>query len=87
MIQQHLVNISYLPMQSSDQEISINIGPMITYTKNWQSPSTIDCIGIVTEQKVTEWEITKTEVGNEMEIFITLTKYNTCRWHEEGNNY
>ena len=28
-------------------------------------------------QKVTEWEITKTEVVNEMEIFITLKKYNT----------
>ena len=22
---------------------------------------------------------------NEMEIFITLTKYNTCQWREEGN--
>ena len=36
-------------------------------------------------KKVTEWEVTKTEVGNEMEIFITLTKYNTCQWCEEGN--
>ena len=27
----------------------------------------------------------KTEVGNEMEIFITLTKYNTRRWCGEGN--
>ena len=25
------------------------------------------------------------EVGNEMEIFITRTKYNTCQRHEEGN--
>ena len=25
---------------------------------------------VVTKQKFTEWEITKTEVGNEMEIFI-----------------
>ena len=25
------------------------------------------------------------EVGNEIEIFITLTKYNTRQWHEEGN--
>ena len=24
------------------------------------------------------------EVGNEMEILITLTKYNTLQWHEEG---
>ena len=39
----------------------------------------------VTQQKVIEWEITKTEVGNEMEIFITLTKYNTYQWREEGN--
>ena len=36
------------------------------------------------QQKVTEWDITKTEVGNEMEIFITLTKYNTLQQHEEG---
>ena len=27
----------------------------------------------------TEWEITKREVGKEMEIFITLTKWNTCQ--------
>ena len=33
---------------------------------------------------VTEWEITKMEVENEMEIFITSTKYNTCPQHEEG---
>ena len=26
----------------------------------------------VTKQKVTEWELTKMEVGNEMKIFITL---------------
>ena len=25
------------------------------------------------------------EVGNEMETFIKLTKYNTRQWHEEGN--
>ena len=25
------------------------------------------------------------EVGNEMKIFITLTKYNTCQQREEGN--
>ena len=36
-------------------------------------------------KKVTEWEITKMEVGNEMEVFITLTKYNTCQQHE-GNH-
>ena len=36
--------------------------------------------------KVTEWEITKTEVGNEMEIFIT-TKYNTCQQCEEGTHW
>ena len=29
-------------------------------------------------------EITKMVVGNEMEIFITLTKYNTSQWREEG---
>ena len=34
---------------------------------------------------ITEWEITKMEAGNEMEIFIALTKYNTCQWCEEGN--
>ena len=39
---------------------------------------------VVTQQKVTEWEITKTEVGNEMEIFITLNKYNTRQQREEG---
>ena len=27
--------------------------------------------------------MTKTQVGNKMEIFIT--KYNTGQWHEEGN--
>ena len=32
---------------------------------------------VVTYKKVTEWEITKTEVENEMESFITSTKYNT----------
>ena len=26
---------------------------------------------VVTKQKFTEWEITKTEVGNEIETFIT----------------
>ena len=36
-------------------------------------------------KKVTKWKITKTEVGNEIEIFITLTKYNTCQRSEEGN--
>ena len=39
---------------------------------------------VVTKQKVTECEIIKTKVGNEMEIFITLTKYNTCQQGEEG---
>ena len=38
-------------------------------------------------KKVTGWEITKMKVGNEMEIFITLTKYNMCQEHEEGNHY
>ena len=32
---------------------------------------------LLPKKNVFEWEITKTEVGNEMEIFITLTKYNT----------
>ena len=40
-------------------------------------------LSVVTQQNVTEWEITKT-VGNEMEIFITLAKYNTRQWREEG---
>ena len=40
-------------------------------------------ISIVTKQNVTEWEITKTEVG-EKEIFLTLTKYNTCQRREKG---
>ena len=35
--------------------------------------------------KDTDWEITETEVGNEMKIFITLTKYNTHQQCEEGN--
>ena len=30
------------------------------------------------------WKITKTKVGNEMEIFITSTKYNTHQQQEEG---
>ena len=37
-------------------------------------------VDVITLQKVTEWEITKTEVENEMEIFLTLTKYNTFQW-------
>ena len=41
---------------------------------------------VVTYQKVTEIEITKMEVGNKIEIFVTLTKYNTCQWREEGNH-
>ena len=32
-------------------------------------------LSVVTKQKVTEWEITQTEFGNEMKIFITLIKY------------
>ena len=31
-----------------------------------------------------EWEIAKMEIGNEMEIFITLTKYNIHQQREEG---
>ena len=42
-------------------------------------------VSVVTKQKVTEREITKTEVVNKMEIFITLTKYNTCQQREESN--
>ena len=34
---------------------------------------------------ISEWKITKTNVGNEMEIFIRLTKYNTHQWRGEGN--
>ena len=33
---------------------------------------------------VAEWDITKMEVENEMEIFITLIKYNIFQWREEG---
>ena len=33
---------------------------------------------------VIEWEITKTEIENEMEIFITPTKHNSCQQREEG---
>ena len=32
---------------------------------------------VVTLRKITKWEITKTEVENEMKILIALTKYNT----------
>ena len=43
-------------------------------------------IGCVeTPQKVTECEKTKTVIGNETEILITLTKYNSCQQCEEGN--
>ena len=42
-------------------------------------------VTVVASQNVTEWEITKTEVENEMKIFITLTKYNTCQRRGEGN--
>ena len=41
-------------------------------------------VTVVTKQNVAEWEITKTEVGNEMEIFIALTKYNTHQRRDEG---
>ena len=40
----------------------------------------------VTEQKVTEWEITKTGVVNEIEIFIVLNKFNTHQQREEGTH-
>ena len=40
---------------------------------------------VVIKQSITEWKITKREIGNEMEIFIALTKYNTCLLREEGN--
>ena len=35
---------------------------------------------------VTEWEITKTEVENEMEIFIASTKYNTRQQPEKSTH-
>ena len=41
-------------------------------------------LSVLSQQKIAEWEITKTEVGNEVEIFIILTKYNTQQQHEEG---
>ena len=37
---------------------------------------------VVTEQTVTEWQITKTEARNEKEIFITLIKYITHQRRE-----
>ena len=43
-------------------------------------------LSVVTLQKVTQSQIIKMEVGNEMEIFITLTKYNTLKRSEEGNS-
>ena len=51
---------------------------MVDKPWNPTKPSQIDFLKIiVTEQKgYWMWEITKMEVGNEMEIFITLTKYN-----------
>ena len=36
---------------------------------------------------VSGWGITKTEVRNEIEIFITLPKYNIWQRREEGNHY
>ena len=41
---------------------------------------------VATLQKVTEWEITVTEVRNEMEFFIKSTKYNTHQQREEGTH-
>ena len=35
-------------------------------------------------KEFTKWEKNKTEVENEIEIFITLTKYNICQRREEG---
>ena len=40
---------------------------------------------IIYVRVVTEWVITKTEVGKEMEIFITLIKYNTRLQRGEDN--
>ena len=42
----------------------------------------VSSVLLLPNKKVTEREITKTKVGNEIEIFITLTKYNTCQWYE-----
>ena len=39
-----------------------------------------DLVSVITLQKVIELEIIKTKVENEMETFITLTKYNTVAW-------
>ena len=41
---------------------------------------------VVNKQKVSKWKITKTEVVNEIEIFIILTKYNTRKRREEGTH-
>ena len=46
------------------------------------------CYGyVVTKQKVTEWEITKTKVGKEMEIFIELNKFITRQLHEDATHW
>ena len=43
-------------------------------------------VDVVTKQKITECKITKTEVRNEIEIFVTITKYNTRQGHEESKH-
>ena len=50
---------------------------------NWYELNSININIVVTKQKVTEWKITKTGVGNEMEIFTTLNKCNTRQQREE----
>ena len=42
-------------------------------------------MGVVTQQKITEWEITKTKVGNEKDIFIKIIKYITHERCEESS--
>ena len=41
-------------------------------------------VSVVTQQKGTEREITKTKVGDEIEIFITSTNYNTSQWRDKS---
>ena len=41
---------------------------------------------VVTKQKVTEWEITKTEVGKEMETFLTVVTKQKRYWKKNNLN-
>ena len=58
--------------------------PCIWYL--WLQSLFVNDLFVVAKQKgFLNEKIIKTEVGNEMKIFIKLTKYNTCQLREEGN--